>query len=563
MVQTFASEWLRILGLNDIDVPIDEGVLRNIISTVETLQVPQDQTAVLVQFWAAKNIRDEVKTKMHLLTTTSQPFGFWGSNLLLKAYRKACLHIKIYVYKDFKKQEETVLGPPVPGNVFLYRTPEQTQDVHRYPEDQRPPCDQDAVFDQRWGSFAVPVILADQSCVGVLEFLMDTPKISYDEYIKLVCKHLKHASLHPGNQIDPWRTNKITGRERKRTTKSSPLTKYSCLVPYFGLSKASAIEKLGHAGAVIKESTFKNLCRNIGIPMWPYVKKRTAGASIAPEPSSINQPVHEIDSSTGAPNIADSNNVCDIDQQLIQHVPNIDDTRDSFTGADTQNQPPSFSAPQQTVYTQDIEIQDSFNQADTHRNKEAPFWPHEPSMYTGSIEIQDSFTRPDTRNGPPSFWAPQQTMYTQDIEIQDSSNQADTQNEEAPFWPLEPSTYTGGINIQDSFNRPDIRNEPPSFWAPQQNMYTQDIEIQDSLNQADTQNEEAPFWPLEPSIYSDSIDIQDSFNIPDTRNEPPSFWASQQTMYTQDTEIQDSLNQADTQNEEAPFWPHEPSIHTE
>lgn len=165
-------------------------MLENITSIVKTLPVPQDETAVLVQFWAARNIHDEVNTKMHLLTTTRQPFGFCGKNQDFEAYRKGSLHQKLYVYRDFQKQEETVLGSPVPGNAFLYRTPEQTQDVHRYPEDQRPPCEDYAIFDKKWGSYAVPVI-HDDKCIGVLEFLMDTYKNSYDDDIELVCKRLK------------------------------------------------------------------------------------------------------------------------------------------------------------------------------------------------------------------------------------------------------------------------------------------------------------------------------------------------------------------------------------
>ncbi|KAJ0666311.1 hypothetical protein HanPI659440_Chr17g0665411 [Helianthus annuus] len=149
-----------------ICVPTAVEFKKKIISLLQTLLFLPSES-VLVQYWAAKEIGNTV-----VLTTTCQPFGLWGNNKELQSYHKGCSDHKLYVHP----KEGVAFG--LSGRVFLNRTHEQTQDVHRYPKYQRPPCE-DAIFTKIWGSFAVPVIEADK-CVGVLEFVMDTPKDSSD-----------------------------------------------------------------------------------------------------------------------------------------------------------------------------------------------------------------------------------------------------------------------------------------------------------------------------------------------------------------------------------------------
>ncbi|XP_076927581.1 protein NLP1-like [Bidens hawaiensis] len=273
----FAGEPFRLSTIiNYIGVLTTEEVKKKIISVIAT-HLNSRSPSVLVQYWAAKKIGN-----IYVLTTTCQPFGVSGDNKELQTYRKACLDHKIYVCKEPEK--EVAFG--LPGRVFLNCTPEQTQNVHRYPPDHRPPCEE-AIFNKIWGSFAMPVIEAD-TCVGVLEFVMDTPNVSYTNDILDVYSALVHAGLKSSSiQLDRPRMTNINSRKRLRKTKSFSVTKYCCLVPYFGLSSAHAAEKLG-----LKTGAFRDLQRNVGIPEWPWIRHTAARDSSVPE-AQINQAVAE------------------------------------------------------------------------------------------------------------------------------------------------------------------------------------------------------------------------------------------------------------------------------
>lgn len=149
---------------------------QKIISIARNLSLPVQN--VLLQCWAPKKIGNSI-----VLTTICQPFGLSGVNEELEVYRKGCLDHKLYVHPEQGK----AVG--LAGRVFLNCIHEQTQDMHKYPKDQRPPCE-DAIFSRIWGSIAVPVILNGQ-CVLVLEFVLDTPTDSYDNIIAEVCRLLE------------------------------------------------------------------------------------------------------------------------------------------------------------------------------------------------------------------------------------------------------------------------------------------------------------------------------------------------------------------------------------
>ncbi|KAM0059599.1 putative transcription factor Nin-like family [Helianthus debilis subsp. tardiflorus] len=208
------------------------------------------------------------------------PFRLFGINKELQKYYLACLDHKLYVYRDAK--EEAAFG--LAGKAYLRCTPQQTQNVHDYPEDQRPPCE-DAIFTKNWGSFAVPVIDTNKR-VGVLEFVMDTPR-DYSNDILVVQRLLQDAGLQTSIQMD--RTNRTYLHPKKmiRKSKSFDKTRYSRLVPLFGLSSARAAEILK-----VKPGTFTNLCRRVGIPEWPCIRNRITRASSIPE-LKINQTMAE------------------------------------------------------------------------------------------------------------------------------------------------------------------------------------------------------------------------------------------------------------------------------
>ncbi|PWA85641.1 RWP-RK domain-containing protein [Artemisia annua] len=250
-----------------IFVPTNEKVKQKIISIARNLSLPVQN--VLFQCWAPKKIGNSI-----VLTTICQPFGLSGVNKELEVYRKGCLDHKLYVHPEQGK----AVG--LAGRVFLNCIHEQTQDMHKYPKDQRPPCE-DAIFSRIWGSIAVPVILNGQ-CVLVLEFVLDTPTDSYDNIIAEVCRLLENAGLQSSIQTDCSRriciNTNINSRKRMRRTRSLPHTYYFRLVPYFGQSSSYAAEKLG-----IKKGTFRNVCRNVGIPEWPGLPSKNTRASSAPE----------------------------------------------------------------------------------------------------------------------------------------------------------------------------------------------------------------------------------------------------------------------------------------
>ncbi|GJZ15850.1 RWP-RK domain-containing protein, partial [Tanacetum coccineum] len=164
--------------INYLQDPTSRELKKRIVSALKTLSIDGKQSC-LVQYWAATNAG-----KTHLLATTDQPFGIYGNDEGLELYRKACLHHKLYVHRKGK------ISFGLPGHAFKDRTPHQTQHVHDYPEEHRPPCADKAIFSRKWGSFAVPVILADE-CVGVLEIVDTEPAHTYDGDINEVNKALK------------------------------------------------------------------------------------------------------------------------------------------------------------------------------------------------------------------------------------------------------------------------------------------------------------------------------------------------------------------------------------
>ncbi|XP_076935025.1 uncharacterized protein LOC143601517 [Bidens hawaiensis] len=266
--------------VTDICVPTTVEFKKKIISSLETLLLPCQ--CVLVQYWAAKEIGNTI-----VLTTTCQPFGLTGNNKALQSYREACLDHKLYVHP----MKGVAFG--LAGRVFLNRAAEQTQNVHRYPKDQRPPCE-DVIFTEIWGSFAVPVIDTN-GCVGVLEFVMDTSKNSYDIDIGLVYRALEHAGFQSSIQTDRSGRTCNNCRKRIRRTPSFSITSYSRLVPYFGLSSADAAAKLG-----VKTGTFRNACRNVGIPEWPWISNNT-NTRASSHPESQNSPTTSETSSFATP----------------------------------------------------------------------------------------------------------------------------------------------------------------------------------------------------------------------------------------------------------------------
>nr|XP_043639882.1 uncharacterized protein LOC122610994 [Erigeron canadensis] len=271
---------LTFLFLDNICAPTSEELKQKIYSLFRNIQ-PADGENALFEFWGAQKAG-----KAYVLTITDQPFGLFGNNKELQLYHNANLKNKLYVHPDKK----VAFG--LSGHAFLTCTSVQTQNLHYwYPEDERPPSDDDAIFSRIWGSFAVPLIV-DERCVGVLQFVMDTPKDSYDSDIDKVYRALEmERPIQKANLQTPIQNDEPKTINKKiRRSKSFKYTKYSCLVPHFGLTKNAAAAKLG-----LKRTTFKSVCNKVRIYEWPRIpctnpKTRTSTAA-ARKTSSSQIPV--------------------------------------------------------------------------------------------------------------------------------------------------------------------------------------------------------------------------------------------------------------------------------
>lgn len=257
----------------DLSDPTPIEVKIKILSALRTLSLTGRQS-VLVQFWAPT----KSGKNSYLLTTTDQPFGFYGIGEGLEDYHEGYLHHKLYVHTN----ENVAFG--LPGYAFMFGTCVQTRDVHRCPGDHRPPCE-DAVFDNIWGAFSLIVILADRR-VGVLNFVTDTPKYLYENEICEVHKALEYAGLQSSFiKIDHPRRNFVPPT-RERKTQSSVYAHFDCLAPLMGLSKAEAMKMVVSKHQLekpVKEGTFSNAHKSAGIPEWAWVRSKTTRPSAAPQ----------------------------------------------------------------------------------------------------------------------------------------------------------------------------------------------------------------------------------------------------------------------------------------
>lgn len=139
---------------------------------------------VLAQIWAP--VKDGSR---YVLTTSGQPFliGTLGNGL--HQFRAASV-----MYK-FAVSEDGALG--LPGRVFRQKFPEWTPNVQYYSCKEYPRRVHAQCFNVQ-GSLALPVFEpSGQSCVGVVELIMNSSKINYAPEVDKVCKALEVGSLFP------------------------------------------------------------------------------------------------------------------------------------------------------------------------------------------------------------------------------------------------------------------------------------------------------------------------------------------------------------------------------
>ncbi|XP_010915986.3 protein NLP3 [Elaeis guineensis] len=152
---------------------------------------------LLVQVWApVKN------GNRYVLTTSEQPFVLDPRSVGLLHYRTVSVTYRFSVDGD----QDGDLG--LPGRVFRQKVPEWTPDVQYYSTKEYPRLSH-ALHDNVRGTLALPVFEpCDQSCIGVVELIMTSPKINYAGEVDKVCKALKAVNLksseilnHPNVQI--------------------------------------------------------------------------------------------------------------------------------------------------------------------------------------------------------------------------------------------------------------------------------------------------------------------------------------------------------------------------
>lgn len=135
---------------------------------------------VLVQVWAPVKNGDR-----RVLTTSEQPFVLDPHSISLLQYRTISL---TYLF-SVDGHSDGDLG--LPGRVFSQQFPEWTPDVQYYSSKEYPRLTH-ALNHNVKGSLALPIFESFyETCVGVVELIMTSPKINYASEVDKVCKALE------------------------------------------------------------------------------------------------------------------------------------------------------------------------------------------------------------------------------------------------------------------------------------------------------------------------------------------------------------------------------------
>lgn len=146
---------------------------------------------VLAQVWAP--VRNGNR---FVLTTSGQPFVLDPHSNGLNQYRTVSL---MYMF-SVDGENDGSLG--LPGRVFQQKLPEWTPNVLYYSSKEYPRRDYAQHYNVR-GTLALPVFEPSmQSCLGVLELIMTSPKINYAPEVDKICKALETVNLRSSEILD-------------------------------------------------------------------------------------------------------------------------------------------------------------------------------------------------------------------------------------------------------------------------------------------------------------------------------------------------------------------------
>ncbi|XP_059645284.1 protein NLP6-like isoform X2 [Cornus florida] len=180
-----------ILGLSLRDYPDSSYVIKERMTQALRLFKESTKQHVLAQVWAP--VRNGNR---YVLTTSGQPFVLDAHSNGLHRYRMASLMYKFSVGEE----SDEMLG--VPGRVFKHKLPEWTPNVQYYSSKEYPRLTH-ALNYNVCGSLALPVFEPlGQSCVGVVELILTSPRIKYAPEVDKVCKALEAVNLKSSEILD-------------------------------------------------------------------------------------------------------------------------------------------------------------------------------------------------------------------------------------------------------------------------------------------------------------------------------------------------------------------------
>ncbi|XP_022136627.1 protein NLP6 isoform X2 [Momordica charantia] len=146
---------------------------------------------VLAQVWAP--IKRDGKV---VLSTYGQPFVLDTQSNGLHQYRMVSLMFMFSLDTD----PDGYLG--LPGRVYQQKLPEWTPNVQYYSSKEYPRLSHALHYNVQ-GTLALPVFdPSGQSCLGVLELIMTSPKINYAPEVDKICKALEAVNLKSSEILD-------------------------------------------------------------------------------------------------------------------------------------------------------------------------------------------------------------------------------------------------------------------------------------------------------------------------------------------------------------------------
>ncbi|KAL8150275.1 hypothetical protein V2J09_020083 [Rumex salicifolius] len=167
-------------------------VKERLMKAVNHFQSLTRDRGILIQLWVP--VRRGGK---NFLVTVEQPYFHDPSSSSLANYRSVSMKY------EFSADEGSKEGLGLPGRVFLGKTPEWTPDVRFFRQEEYPRVNYAQICDVR-GSIALPVFEKESgSCLGVVEIVTTTQKVTYKPEVESVCKALEAVDLRSSEISSP------------------------------------------------------------------------------------------------------------------------------------------------------------------------------------------------------------------------------------------------------------------------------------------------------------------------------------------------------------------------